>query len=491
MSRLEEILNFRDNKEPLFTSWNFGEYSNYGALIWRDGQPVLQLLLETVEKDILGNDKENVPFLVDTKAPLKATFTGVTTKYGTVTIGSCLRGTTNSSHNFATGNRTYHLEFFPENIWIGSSLDTLKNTATSVTARDARLVGFFGNPDLKTIMPFGEENKEAFDALGNPKEIWVWQGPNEWQISMGETGFSFGINTSAYSRSDSKSGYSVQSTVDIHVHSDEPTTIENFKKQLYKIEQVLSVYSLESFSFLSEEFFCSDHKSIALVWQLGEDQNLFTPPMHHQILANFTQRDIIQKIFDNWFTENKNIELSRWLFSRSLQETKSGLSRFVAVAQAFEVLGREIGPDSKVTKAEHKKRLKKFKALINGQFDQEFIDRATGLLTSSNSNSFKDVISYIIGNAVEYYSICKKEDIGDLCREISDLRNTIIHMSNNDKGKLNNAFSRVNKMSLRLSFFYAIVQAHLGEIPLEDIGMFLGSNRNARHGLDNEALENL
>ncbi|WP_422022903.1 HEPN domain-containing protein [Roseibium sp.] len=493
MANLAKIEEFRSEREPIFASWNNGKSTLYGALIWRDEQPTLQLGMEIDGEEELDEIRTSSPILENTTPATKHVFLCNTSKYGRVSLQNCLMVGMRASYSKFSNKTEVIFDFVPETIWFGAPLDELDGKVDSAVARDIRLSGFFGTPNLQRELPYGREAEEKFAVFGSPKEIWLWSGPNEWQIPMGTSGFSFGVNTSVVSTFSATTGYSLQSTVELYLHAKEPTTIEKFRGIIFELEQILSHYSIESFSFLSEELFAQNDVSSTLAWQMADDRDLFTPPLLHQVLADFRDRAVIEIIFDDWFSQTETVKLSRWLFTRSLKETESGLARFVAVSQAFEVLGREYGPTPKVSKKEHRLRLKKFRDLLEDEFDDEFIKRASSLVSASNSNSFRDVIAYMIGGALEFYGLGSKKDVDDLCKNFSDMRNTIVHMSDSKEGKLNKAFSAVNKMSLRLSFFYVLVQAYIAKLPLEQsrIESFLLNNRNARHGLNNEVLEAL
>ena len=261
MISLEKILKFRNEKEPLFSSWHYNGHTLYGALIWRGAQPVLQLLLEIDYGGDIDELEKSDPFLAATKPPNKVTFLGRHPKHGPISVCSSMRSAWSRSLKFETGRATYHIEFLPESIWLGAPLEEIDGSIEGATARDFRLAGFFGVPGLERVSPYGEEAKEKFEAFGSPKEIWLWNGPSEWLIPMGESGFSFGVNTSVTSGTSATIGYTLQSTVDLHVHSKEPATIAQFKEKIFGLEQIISHYSIESFSFLSEEFHTKDGRS--------------------------------------------------------------------------------------------------------------------------------------------------------------------------------------------------------------------------------------
>lgn len=64
-------------------------------------------------------------------------------------------------------------------------------------------------------------------------------------------------------------------------------------------------------------------------------------------------------------------------------------------------------------------------------------------------------------------------------------------MNDSDNKKLNDAFARVNKLSLQLCFWYAMLQANILGIETLNAREFLFNNRNVRHGLPNDVLEKI
>jgi fucose permease len=95
----------------------------------------------------------------------------------------------------------------------------------------------------------------------------------------------------------------------------------------------------------------------------------------------------------------------------------------------------------------------------------------------------------VLTQTVEGLKLGEVGNLSEFSKMVSETRNAVVHMSDNDKGQLNEAFARVNKLSLKLCFWYAVCQAYYAGVKIPNIAEFLFNNRNARHGLPNEVLE--
>lgn len=469
--------------------WSIGDLRSLGSLIWIDGRPILTLFLEADSVDDSLFADPDLPLFRATKPPLQVTITGSAPHLGTITLECCARYNVRTNRNFHTGNATYRLDFLPTTIWAGSSKSSVDGRVTSAIGSDTRLAGFFGTPGLNVLRKYDPSLKEIYNVLGNPEHIWTAKGPEVSQVPLGSSGWELRIYTDASETSSATSGHTINSLVNLSVSCSTPTSISEASKHLNGVEDIISTFSIESFTFQFEQYVTDDFERIALVWRLGENRLLFRSPMRHQILIDLEDGETLRDVCRKWFTASPTISLSRWLFVRALRESEDGLARFVAVAQAFEVLGRELGPTNRMPKILLRRAAALIKNALKGQFDESFIERATNLIKSSNKASYSDVLAHIIGGAVERLNLGSIEQVQALSKKISETRNAVIHMSDDDKGKLSDAFARVNKLSLQLCFWYAVCQADQMKLSMPNIGMFLLNNRNARHGLPNEVLE--
>lgn len=485
----DDAIAFRSSSKPLMTLWSVGDVQAYGSLIWLDGRPVLTLFIEVEEQIARDFDKAKLPILDATEPPIQATITGTAPKFGVITLERCARYNVRVNHNTRTGRAIYELDFMPTAVWMGAPKEAVDERIVSVVASDTRLAGFFGSPGLKTYRSFDPEAKDVFDALGKPESIWAVYGPDQHQIQLGDTGWLLSLYTDSLEGFSATEGHSLRSTVNVALHSPKPTTISQASHHLARLEEILSTFSIEAFTFQFERYSTDGFESITLIWRLGENRALFRSPMRHQILIDLSDPATLEAVCKQWFLASPTVSLSRWLFVRALRETDDGLARFVAVAQAFEVLGRELGPNNKMPKGRLRQAVELIREALNGKFEDGFVDRVVGLVQSSNKSSYPDVLHHMLSGVAQRLRLGSDEDVRRLSKLVADTRNAVIHMTDDDKGKLNEAFARVNKLSLQLCFWYAVCQADQMRLNIPDIGTFLFNNRNARHGLPNEVLE--
>jgi ApeA N-terminal domain 1 len=471
------------------TLWSVGETQVFGSLIWLNGSPVLTLFLEVDEALGSDFDKAKIPALELTKPPIQATITGTVPKYGTVTLERCARYNVSTNQNTRTGKSIYELDFIPTAVWVGAPKDVVEGKVVRAVALDTRLAGFFGSPGLQIYKRFDPEATALFEAMGQPESIWAVHGLPEHRIQLGETGWQLGVYTEAMESTSSTEGHALRSTISLAINSTGATTIEAAENALARLEEIISVFSIEPFTFQTKEYKTDEFASIILAWRLGEDHNLFRPPMRHQILVDLSDSNTLKTVCGQWFIATETVSLSRWLFARALRETEDGLARFIVVAQAFEVLGRELGPHESMSRDRLNEADELVRQALSGKFEDAFIERTVNLIRSSNKSSFRDIVHHMITQAVESLKLGDAGDLAAFSRVVSETRNAVIHMPDDDKGKLTAAFNRVNKLSLQLCFWYSVCQAYYIGVSIPNIREFLFNNRNARHGLPNEILE--
>lgn len=486
---MNEISEFVSSSKPLMAKWMIDSESAYGNLVWRGGKPILTLSIETEDQSYQNDDNPNVPILLLTRPGKKVTISGVVGGYGVVTLEDCVRYNVRTRTNFAQQRTIFELDFLPSSVWVGSAKENFNDCVIGVTASDARLVGFFGSPELKTYRPYDDKAKHIFEMLGHPESVWTIHSPDKAEILIGKTDFTLEVSSGVSESLSSTIGNSLKSVTNVNIKSTRLTTISELSNVVFKFEEMLSSFSLEVFSFESKTFYSDKHEKITRVWQLGDRQDLFNAPMRHQILIDLSDIYVLQTICKKWFSPTKNVELSRWLFVRSLKETENGLARFVTVVQAFEVLGRDFGRSEKIPKEQLNSAVELVREVLNGKVDDGFVNRIIQLIRSSNRSSFRETMEYMLNDLKDYFSLGSQYDLKNFCKIVSDTRNAVIHMNNDDKDVLNNAFARINKLSMELCFWYAVLQAHHLGLPINNIGTFLYNNRNARHGLPNEVLE--
>ncbi len=491
---MTSLVTFRQlrNAPPLTTVWHIGAgLSAIGTLIWVDGQPQLELFID-VQVDVAKPFSElSHPILDATRPPLQADISGHAGEFGPITLDRCFRKNVRDHTQPGSGRAVCCATFQPTRIWFGNKIE---DAIVTMELSDTRLGGYFRTPGLQVSRRFSQEYPSVFELLGNPAEVWSVHCANGKPIALGSTPFSLRLSSNVSTSTSHVSGQSISSVTVVQISSSEPAHLSAYENIKTQLEQLLSIFGLEDFRFERCSYHSKSLDSNALAWSLGDRGFSFEPPMQHQILVDFSDQAILRSACQAWFDASEVVQLSRWLFCRALSENDVGLGRFIGAAQAMEVLGRELTSQAKIVMPAVRKKTVKVigDALRKEQTDEKFVARIEALVNNSNVASFPDFLRDMIQPLVERLFPMEADRVRAFCKLIADTRNDIVHMTDN-REQLEAAFARVPKLSLKMCWWYALIQANLLGLPLdaERAMSFHVNNRNARHGLPNEVLQRL
>lgn len=477
------------NSAPITALWNIRDQPTIGTLSWEGRRPRLELFIDL--PTAVGQRLRDLshPVLDATKPPHLIDITGQVAVFGFLTLDECYQADVKEYSHPSSSRVGCIVTLHPSRIWFGRKIE---KSIVAMELADARLGGYFRSPGIVVVRRDPSEHASAFEALGNPSEIWTVRPHNGDAIPLGSTGFTLKICSTVNTQTSQVHGNRVAGVTVLQINSAKGTNIDEFESIKLQLEQLLSTFALEDFRFEGCSFLSDLPDSSELAWSLGDCGTSFVPPMNHQILIDFSNREILISACRGWFDANDIVKLSRWLFCRALRETDDGLGRFIGVAQALEVLGREVSNHSKiVTRSERKRAVSIIEgALREAQVDQKFIERIVGLANNSNIASFPEFLRDMIGPLVARLFPAEVVRLHAFCKLVAETRNDVVHMNDN-REQLNEAFERVAKLSLKLCWWFALIQADLLRIPLDtaQVMSFHINNRNARHGLPNDVLD--
>lgn len=492
MDTLERVRSVNSLADPVSTLWNVDSATVFGTLRWAENKPELQLFVEVALTEASSWGEVDHPVLNATKPPIQACVVGHCEGHGTITLEGCARYNVRGTSDHINGKTIYTLYFLPTRIWLGTLPADEKAPITGITLLDTRLGGYFRSPGFKSHYLSPDERADVFERLGTPEQIWCFHQDDGDPIKLGMTGFELKLASTISNSMSHTTGYGVQSVTRLDLKPREGAPREECERVVSQLQDLLTVFSLEPFSFLSITFYSDDSGPLTLAWQLGDWDKSFVPPMAHQILVDFTDQDVFRTACENWFGATETLGLSRWLYCKAIRETNNGMARFISVAQSFEVLGREFASaEKRVSKTERSNALAAIaKALEQVGTGEYFATRIVNLVRSSNATSYPEVLKDMILPVAKILTPDHLEQAKSFCKLVADTRNNLVHMTD-DRAELDAAFARVNKLSLKLCYWYALVQAHHLGLPLNRAETFLVNNRTARHGLPNEVLETL
>jgi len=500
MDTLETIRQFRSMKEPISTVWHVDDQTAVGTLNWRAGKPVLKLVIELDLPKIIGMKKLEHPFLTATEPPREPTIVAHLSDFGLVTLERCFRFSEPHSENFQHGSAFCTLYFQPTRIWLGNPGENDTKPILSVNLMDSRLCGFFQLPGFDSYRASPDEHPELFEVLGNPEELWSFKSDRIEPIRLGKTGFKLCRATTVSRGFSATTGHSYNSASLLTLEPPPDTDRETCEDIVYQLQNLLTVLSFEDFAFEARTFNSETHGPSTLAWELGNCGTSFEPPMSHQILADFSDTKVLQTACDHWFDASEIVRLSRWLFCKAVRETDDGIARFIAVAQALEVLARELSPTAKlVSRSERKDAVRLIQvALQENKINAVYAKRIVELVQNSNATTYANAlremmvpVEHLILPIAKISYPDKVTSLEEFAKLISHTRNAVVHMTTENREELEQAFARVNKLSLLIGFCYAVIQMDMLGLSTDQAHNFLVNNRNLRHGLPNNFLKTL
>jgi hypothetical protein len=172
--------------------------------------------------------------------------------------------------------------------------------------------------------------------------------------------------------------------------------------------------------------------------------------MPHQILARLGQRpDLVETVLAKWFEASEQRALARWLIYDTMSEPTFSNSRFLSVAQAWEILGRELNTQPIHDKKVFGDACDEAADVLRKRLGDETAHRLKGMLKSSNRPSFRTLVAECLRTAPEQALSRISGDINSFARMVSKVRNTLTHMDPDNDGQF--SIERASRLSLPLT----------------------------------------
>lgn len=500
VSSIETVRQFRSFSTPISTVWQLDQLSAVGTLGWPDGNPELKLIVELDQTELLRIKDLKSAWLDATRPPARPRISAANTSFGKLILDDCLQVSVRTSNSYVSGVSHCEIRLQPTRIWLGDPGQPETKPIRSICLLDGRLGGFFRFPGFDSYLVSADHHRELFDTLGEPEEVWAFKPHRGDPIKFGKTGFKLRQATRCSHGMSHTTGYEYTTIASLSLEPPPDADRRACEDIVYQLRNLLTVLSFEDFAFEVETYAWDELGSATLLWALGERGKTFDPPMTHEILADLHDPAVLQRACDNWFDTSEVVRLSRWLYCKAIRETDDGLARFISIAQALEVLGREVAPSSKlVDKPTRRKAVAAIKAaLTDAGIDDSYRARLVQNAENSNTTSYSDAlhelmrpVEFVILPVAKLSYPGEVENLADFAKLISSTRNAVVHMTSDNRHDLEQAFHRIPKLSLTIGFCYAVIQAHMLGLPLTKAHPFLLNNRHLRHGLPNDFLESL
>ena len=191
--------------------------------------------------------------------------------------------------------------------------------------------------------------------------------------------------------------------------------------------------------------------------------------------------ELTAKLLATWFEANEQQRLARRLVYDAFAGGVFTASRFIALAQAWEIAGRELEATSGLDSAKYKCACEAAGKIFEEEFGSKQVsERVMGLLQSSNKASFRDIL-------IETMSGMDNLSISEICGDVPRFasivvktRNALAHMQGGKKFALEYAYRLSLPLSFKLAVLFAIREAQRIGMPMANLDSVLANNEEAR-----------
>ena len=371
------------------------------------------------------------------------------------------------------GSGYYQLKLRPHEIWFSPTALNGKMRCNKTCLSDDRRYGVFRDGSIQQIEADYDQFKAAQNALDDSEIIWAGYAPSGEKIALGQTGLELTTSSSlsrSYSAAEGKSARLISTLNLTEIEHAQGLTINDHMSAVRKLEVLISVVPLSRFEFRCKEFMLDDESVAAQIWVLGGQPKKFDAPMRHEVLTNFTDDQTLRTTIESWFVQDKVFGLAMWVFHKAISETESGVARFLFVCQAYEILGKTTNlRDKKLSRHQLNDAVERIGNALRDAFPKKQIERWQNLVASSNRASFSDILEKLFPTQLmEMAADFGSEGPQAYARSISDLRNTLIHMSGKKTDDLSAAYKNVNKASYQMTLLFLLTIVERMELPTPD-----------------------
>jgi|GEM_PF-4187667 len=460
-----------DLSAPIAGIWKLSNTPDeYPGILVLEGERLLLKLFIKVDMDrsILPIDEvEHIKKLTETRAPY---IHGHTKTAGHVTLFDCYYVDYQSLNSLDPAIARVQLTFTPIQAWHGDSFLYTKQRTNKLRFSIPNLHSILANIQVRHRH---EEPRETFTVLRSDPP------PAKIKTEYGDYHISFRTNISeSHSRI---AGIKIETTNLVFVEGPE-SSISNLLKISDEITQFLSFLCIGRVIGESHTITISPNKEAKLLWIFGrrDDLQQSERTSHHSIalFAEFPER--INEALLLWFNSSPEQKLARFLMADTLPQDKFSISKFLAAAQAWEIIGRASKNNSGYDKDEFRDACKEASGIFQRRFGTEASNRIYALISSSNRKSFSDLIKDSLNNISPKIVAAVVGDADKFVSAIVKTRNVLTHMEGKKNYTLDEASAACILLTYKLTVLFCIHECVHIKLPLDNLSSALANNPIAR-----------
>jgi len=420
--------------------------------------------------------------------PRQPTCTGRTARTPAVSLLRCVQESINESSSPGEMGPRIELVLRPDEAWIG---DTAMGGGpyTELSFKAAGLHQILATSRMKTEfldgrLEDGSWQKILRDSTGAGEAHLVFAGETA-RVDVTYRGKPFGIAfTTVFGGSRSGfAGIAIKSWEEIVVTSPGGATIEELSAVKFEVEKFLSVLCVGRYrgggAIVKKDPL---RQGARLLWKLGrasDDGASSVERMPYQVLVPLGRHPAVARhALARWFAASDQRRLARWLAYDTLSGTRYTIGRFLALAQTWEIIGREVSSRHAHDPTTWARSCDEAAQAFERNLGTAAAERAKGLLKSNNRPSLRDMVEECLKLVppLAVQQICG--DPSKFARLVARTRNALTHLDD-EPSAIDDASRTAFWLTDKLAVLFCILEAQQLGLPLDNLASMLVNNETA------------
>ncbi|MGO9172197.1 MAG: HEPN domain-containing protein [Rhodomicrobium sp.] len=472
-------------KWPIIGIWQVAGCSEFhpGVLSIEDGKVYLKIFLtqDNGQPPFVGMP-ENHPSLIALQPPKQPTIFGETRSAGRVTLFNCAR-----LRLEALARTHIEITLLVSEVWAGAGFVDVATNYKQVTFSAAGLHGVLSRARIEPkwlvrSRPKHKSDTHRLKTLTGADQAYLYYHGEETSADIMHSGkpYRIAFATSLSHTSSSTDGVSIRTTDCVRIETPGATQAE-LMAVAYNVEQFLTILCIAPFLGQDVELELNQSQNVGLISSLRREAlPEVRKTLPHQILAGIAQHpQIASSALTSWFTAADSRQLARWLIVDSLFDNTWSTANFLAVAQAWEIVGRDEDGGINLDKNKYAEACEAARIALEAHLTETAAKRLYDLLKSSNRKSFGDMVREVLKKIppAAVQALCQNVD--SFVTAVVRVRNVLTHMQSRSDLSIDKASRIAMLLTYKLIVLFCIYDCVSLGLPLDNLGMMLANNHTA------------
>jgi hypothetical protein len=341
----------RLRSQPIMGTWSIaGGADEYpGFLHLADGNLTLTIYLTVLGGTPFQILEKTDPRFIPFAPPNQPTLHGQTKAAGRITLFNCAQLSYQSSNRLDPPEARIELSLRPVQAWFGGGFVDARHPYKELRFRAPGLHNILTTIriDQQFLAKSRPKHKSPTHQLkkitgANQAFLVYQQEPPIAKIVQNGKSYAITIASSVSHGTSSTEGITF-STSDFVIIESKGASVPELMSIALEVEHFLCLLCVGPVRGDRIILELGGDKNAELLWQLGKPIERTTfAIMPHEILVAFgAAPGLAKQAIENWFEANAAIRLARWLIVDALFTKESSTGKFLSVAQAWEIAGRE------------------------------------------------------------------------------------------------------------------------------------------------------